>query len=144
LPKIADARGGFIFTANKEVLNWTSSASLRAGMELFVSGHYYTRSQRASRAIAGHHAGFLREHDVYTDEELAVDPLYRDMLWPGGMGWCAATVIPAPTGDVLFLSVERTHERGPVEDAVIQQLDPLRPHLARSALMSARLQLDPT
>ncbi|MCI0599886.1 MAG: helix-turn-helix transcriptional regulator, partial [Beijerinckiaceae bacterium] len=31
---------------------------------------------------------------------------------------------------------------GPVERAVVQKLDELRPHLARSALMSARLQLE--
>ena len=33
-------------------------------------------------------------------------------------------------------------ERGPVERAVLQQLNGLRPHLARSALMAARLQLE--
>jgi DNA-binding CsgD family transcriptional regulator len=142
LAKIADARGGFWFAANKEVLNWTASASLRQGMEVFVSGHFYTRSQRASRAIASGHAGFLREHDIYTDEELAVDPVYRDLLWPVGLGWAAATVIPVPTGDVLFLSVERRRKRGPIETAVVEQLDALRPHLARSVLMAARLQLE--
>jgi DNA-binding CsgD family transcriptional regulator len=36
----------------------------------------------------------------------------------------------------------RLTERGPVERAVVQKLDELRPHLARSALMSARLQLE--
>jgi DNA-binding CsgD family transcriptional regulator len=142
LAKIAGARGGFLFAANKEVLNWTASASFCASMELFVSGHYYTRSPRASRAIAARRAGFLREHDLYTDEELAADPIYRDLLWPVGLGWCAATVIPAPTGDVLFLSVERRRSLGPVEAANVQQLDTLRPHLARSALISARLQLE--
>jgi DNA-binding CsgD family transcriptional regulator len=140
LAKIAGARGGILFAANKEVLNWTASASFCASMELFVSGHYYTRSPRCSRAIAARHAGFLREHDLYTDEELAADPIYRDLIWPVGLGWCAATVIPAPT--VLFLSVERRRSLGPVEDAIVQRLDTLRPHLARSILISARLQLE--
>ena len=36
----------------------------------------------------------------------------------------------------------RRTERGPFERAVVQKLDGLRPHLARSALMSARLQLE--
>ena len=51
-------------------------------------------------------------------------------------------MIPSPTGDTLFISVERNRSRGPVEDDVIGQLDLLRPHLARSALMSARLHLE--
>jgi PAS domain-containing protein len=33
-------------------------------------------------------------------------------------------------------------ERGPVERGVVQKLDELRPHLARSAFLSARLQLE--
>jgi DNA-binding CsgD family transcriptional regulator len=139
---IADAHGGFVFTANREVLNWTASARLCAGMEKWIAGDFFTRSPRASRAINACHAGFLTEHDIYTDEELEADPLYRDLLWPDGLGWCAATIIPAPTGDVVFISVERKRSRGPVEAAVVQQLDALRPHLARSALMSARLHLE--
>ena len=142
LAKIADARGGFLFTANRQVINWTASASLQAGMQAFVAGDFYTRSSRAARALASGHTGFLREHDIYTDDQLAVDPIYRDLLWPAGLGWAAAMAIRLPTGDELFLSVEREHARGPVEATAIEQLDALRPHLARAALMSARLQLE--
>ena len=142
LARIADARGGFLFTANGQVINWTASASMRAGMQAFVAGDFYTRSARPVRALASGHAGFVREYDVFTDEELAADPVYRDLLWPAGLGWCAATAIRLPTGDELFLSVEREHARGPVEATAIEQLDALRPHLARSALMAARLQLE--
>jgi len=92
--------------------------------------------------IAVRHAGFIVEYDIYTDAELATDPVYRDLLWPAGLGWAAATVIPAPTGDVITLSIERERARGPVEKVVVQQFDALRPHLARSMLMSARLQLE--
>jgi DNA-binding CsgD family transcriptional regulator len=142
LAKIADARGGFLFTANKKVISWTATASLQAGMQAFVAGDFYTRSSRASRAVASGHSGFVREHDIYTDDELAVDPIYRDLLWPVGLGWAAAMAIRLPTGDELFLSVERERTRGPVEAAAVAQLDALRPHLARTALMAARLQLE--
>jgi DNA-binding CsgD family transcriptional regulator len=142
LAKIANARGGFLLAANRKVINWTASASLQEGMQAFVAGDFYTRSSRPARLLARRHAGFLREYDVFTDEEMAVDPIYRDLLWPAGFGWCAATVIRLPTGDELFLSFEREHSRGPVETAAVEQLDALRPHLARTALMSARLQLE--
>jgi DNA-binding CsgD family transcriptional regulator len=142
LAKIADARGGFLFAANRKVINWTASASLQLGMHAFVAGDFYTRSSRPARALASGHAGFVREYDVFTDDELAVDPVYRDLLWPAGLGWCAATAIRLPTGDELFLSIERERSRGPVEATAVEQLDTLRPHLARTALMSARLQLE--
>jgi DNA-binding CsgD family transcriptional regulator len=142
LARIAGARGGFLFTANKQVTNWTASASMQAGMLAFVAGDFYSRTSRPARALASGHAGFVREYDVYTDEELAADPIYTELLWPAGLGWCAATAISLPTGDELFLCFEREHARGPVEAAAVAQLDALRPHLARTALMSARLQLE--
>ena len=64
-------------------------------------------------------------------------------MWrPRGVGWAVGTAIPIPTGEKLTLVLTRRTERGPVERAVVQKLDELRPHLARSALMSARLQLE--
>jgi DNA-binding CsgD family transcriptional regulator len=85
----------------------------------------------------------LTEHDLYeTEEEQHADPYYRDLLLPGGLGWGTATAFPLPTGETLYLTLERDRDRGPVETSVIPQLDALRPHLARSALMSARLQLE--
>lgn len=142
LARMADARGGFLFTANDKVLHWTASESLSAGMRRFVDGGYFDRSARARLAMASRHAGFLREYDIYTDAMLEDDPLYREVLWPAGLGWCAAMTIPLPTNDVLFISLERERARGPVEDPIVEQLDALRPHLARASMMAARLQLE--
>ena len=82
LARIADARGAFLFTANDDVIHWTASNALRAGVARFVAGDYYRRSPRAARSIALHHAGFITERDIYRSTELADDPLYRDLLYP--------------------------------------------------------------
>ena len=142
LAKIADAPGGHLFTASTKVLNWTASAIFRDTMERFANSDLVTRGQRCTRLCGARHAGFLTEYDLYTDEELGADPFYHDMLLPLGYGWGAGTAIPLPTGDTLFVTLERKHVRGPVESAIVQKLDALRPHLARSALMSAQLQLE--
>ncbi|WP_158817817.1 helix-turn-helix transcriptional regulator [Methylocapsa sp. S129] len=142
LAEIANARGGVLFAANTEVLRWTASASLREEMARYVSDGWLMRGQRRGRLFGARHAGFLAESDIYSDGELEVDPVYSDFLRPAGLGWAAGTGIPLPTGDMLIVSLERDYERGPVESAVIQQLDLLRPHLARSALLSARMQLE--
>src|SRR5262245_951396 len=47
-----------------------------------------------------------------------------------------------PDGENVIFVLTRRTERGPVERAFVQKLDELRPHLARSALLSARLQLE--
>ena len=43
---------------------------------------------------------------------------------------------------MFIITLEREYARGPVEREVVEKLDALRPHLARGALMSARLQLE--
>jgi len=144
LAQIADAVGGHMFAANTKVVCWTCSESLRAGMEMFAKSDIVARGQRGNRLIAARHAGFLTEHDVYADPdaERGADPYYSEALFPAGAGWGAGTAIPLPNGDTIFLTLERALIRGPVEASIVQQLDTLRPHLARSALMSARLQLE--
>jgi DNA-binding CsgD family transcriptional regulator len=53
-----------------------------------------------------------------------------------------ATAIPIPTGENVIFVLSRRMERGPFERASADRLDQLRPHLARSVLISARLQLE--
>lgn len=144
LAKIADAPGGSLFVASStKVLSWTASKVLRRGMEWFANSDVLARGQRCARLRASQHAGFVLEHELYnTNEELRADPFYRDMLLPVGLGWGTGTAIPLPTGETLYFTIERFRRRGPVETSIIEQLDALRPHLARSALMSTRLQLE--
>jgi hypothetical protein len=107
-----------------------------------VNEGWIWRGQIITRAFAMRHAGFLTDLDILTPDELDLEPVYRDFWRPQGLGWAVGTVIPIPTGEnVLFVMTRRT-ERGPVEHAIVQKLDELRPHLARSALVSARLQLE--
>ncbi|MGH6834477.1 MAG: helix-turn-helix transcriptional regulator [Methylocella sp.] len=84
----------------------------------------------------------MTELDLFTPDELDREPIYRDMWRPRGAGWMVATAMPIPTGEKVSFVLTRRTERGPVERAVVQELDELRPHLARSALMAARLQLE--
>ena len=144
LARISDAAGGTFFVASPtKVLSSTASPILRAGIELFANGDFMTRSLRAARLAAARHPGFLLESELYeTEQEMAADPFYHELLFPNGLGWGAGTAMPLPTGETLYLTVERFRSRGPVEAPIIEQLDALRPHLARSALMSARLQLE--
>ena len=46
-----------------------------------------------------------------------------------------------PTGDHIVFSIERDHDRGPIERERVEALNELRSHLARSAFVAARLGL---
>lgn len=142
LAGLAGARVGWFCVSDGTTDRWAASNDLAGALlgPLIESG-WVSRADRFKRLLGAHHAGFLIEHDIYTNEDLEIDPAYRDFLRPRGLGWAAATAIPLPTGDSLALSLERDYARGPVEASGVKALDALRPHLARSVLMSARLHL---
>jgi DNA-binding CsgD family transcriptional regulator len=142
LAGIATARAGFLFLSNGPIHHFASSTEIGfQALRPLVESGWVARSERFNRILAAQHAGFLTEAAVYTEEELKSDPFYRDILYPRGLGRATGTTVSLPTGDRFTISLEREYVRGPVEPAAIQELDALRPHLARSALMSARLQL---
>jgi DNA-binding CsgD family transcriptional regulator len=142
LGRIAEATGGSLFISKDNLQYWTASAENRERMKRFVSDDWFRRGQVIARLFGARHAGFLTELDLFTRDELDLEPLYRDMWRPVGIGWVVGTAIPIPTGENVTLVMTRRTERGPVERAVVQRLDELRPHLARSAFLSARLQLE--
>jgi DNA-binding CsgD family transcriptional regulator len=142
LGRITEAPGGSLFITKAEVQYWTASPEIRERAGRMVNEGWFWRGQIIARAFAMRHAGFLTDLDILTPDELDREPVYRDFWRPQGVGWAVGTAIPIPTGEnVIFVMTRRT-ERGPVERAVVQKLDELRPHLARSAFLSARLQLE--
>ncbi|MGH6834473.1 MAG: helix-turn-helix transcriptional regulator [Methylocella sp.] len=135
-------RGCSLFITKDDVTSWTASPIVHEATARFVKEGWFWRGQLAARGFAACHAGFLTDLDLFTPDELDLEPIYRDFWRPLGAGWMVATALPIPTGEKVWFVLPRLTERGPVERAVVQKLDELRPHLARSALMSARLQLE--
>jgi DNA-binding CsgD family transcriptional regulator len=99
-------------------------------------------TQRSRRLVGANHAGFLTEADVYTEDELLADEIYADFLIPNGYGRSTATSIWVPSGEAIIIHVEGDYRDGPVDRRVLQELDLIRPHLARASLLYARLGLE--
>jgi DNA-binding CsgD family transcriptional regulator len=143
LATIATARAGFLFLSNADIHHFTSSSEIGTTvLKPLVASGWVARSERFRRFLAARNFGFFSDGDIYTADEKSTDPFYRDILLPRGLGWAVGTTVPLPTGDRFAINLEREYLRGPVELAAIHRLDLLRPHIARSALMSARLQLE--
>jgi hypothetical protein len=142
LGRIAEAPGAMLFITKDEVQHWTASPTIRDGSARLVNEGWFWRGQVAARLLAKRHAGFWTDLDVFKLDELDQEPLYRDFWRPQGFGWLVGTFIPIPAGENVSFGINRLLTRGPVEHTVVQKLDELRPHLARSALMSARLRLE--
>lgn len=139
LAALTDASGGLLFAVRDKVLNWTSSDSLGAVFRSYVSDGWFSRCTRRVCLFSRNQPSFLVEHDFWTPDELDANPIYRDFFRPRGLGWSAGTGLMMPTGDNIVFSIERPFERGPIENERVQALNMLRPHLARAALVAARL-----
>lgn len=146
LARIANARTGSLHISSGGVHRALSSnEAMFKDVRPLVESGWIARSARVERFFAMRHPGFLREVDVFEGEELEAyfknDPTCREILIPRGLGRIAATTLDLPTADRAFISFEREWFKGVVEDEAIRELDALRPHIARSALMSTLLQL---
>lgn len=135
-----EATGGLLFAVNAS-LRWTASEPLQEVFDAYVADGWFQRCSRRLCLMGQSDPGFFVEQDFWSEDQLRQDPIYRDFFRPRGLGWSAGTGLRMTTGDNIVFSMERRLERGPVEPEHVARLNALRPHLARSALITARLGL---
>jgi DNA-binding CsgD family transcriptional regulator len=142
LGRVGGAPGASLFVATGGTQYCLASPEPRERAERIVKEGWLRRGSIIGRLFDMRHAGFLVDVDYLTPEELEREPIYRDLWRPLGVGWGVATAIPMPTGDNAIFVLSRRMERGPFDRSDALRLDAARPHLARSVLISARLQLE--
>jgi DNA-binding CsgD family transcriptional regulator len=109
-----------------------------------LTTHWRDQNIRAQRLVAAMPHGFVGEHDMCTQDEIDHHLIYQEFLRPRGLGWGAATVMPTASGKIAVLSFDRPFELGPFKCDEIDQLNQLRPHLARAATIAAQIGLERT
>lgn len=135
-----DAWGGAVVTIDHQHQTrfMTTEGYARTYEEFGRSGMAY-ENRRTTRHLARRHAGFLSDIETCTVDELEIDPIYTNFLYPYGIGWTVGTLIPVPTSEMLVFDFCSLRDRGPFGPEAVNYLDTLRPHLARAALLSTRL-----
>ena len=132
--------GGLVFAVNSQHTGWIASGDMAPLFAAFLADGMADHNPRLQRGVALNHAGFLRDQDMLTADEMDRDAAYA-YLRRRGVGWCTGTVIQAPSGDSVIFHWERMLKDGPFAAETVAALDPLRAHLARAALISGRLGL---
>lgn len=137
----ADSLGAVLIATGEQGLRWTASSERFA--ELAAKHYDYPGGQeRTRRLLALRHPGFATDRDAFSDEEIATDPLFTELLIPQGLGRGVATAVEVPAGDTIVLHAEGDLRKGPLPAETVERLNLLRPHVARSALISARLAFE--
>lgn len=144
ISRLAGCFGGILFTtAAGEVMRWTSSDNARDLFEVFLANRAAQDDNiRMSAGIAARHHGFFGNHQLYGRAEMERSAIYTTFFLPNGLGYAAGSVLPLPNGDVAVFDLERRYADGPVTPEELARLDAIRPHLARAAALSMRLNLE--
>ena len=135
----AGGSGGFLFGVRDGYTSAVNSLEYDQVMPVFLEGGWSERDPLLPRAIAANHAGFVTDHDLLSEEEIATNEVYGNFYRKHGIGYRAGTLIPMPIGDSVALVLPRHQDRGPVPREIVHMLDGLRPHLARASLAANRL-----
>lgn len=139
---LVEARGTLLFVARQATLKYLASPKIEPLIPPYFERGYQFVDERTRRLLDYNLAGFVQDLDVFTPEEWEADPIRRELWAPAGLGWGVATHLPMPTGESIIIHSERDGTRGPVEREFVDELDRLRPHLARATLMSSRLAFE--
>jgi len=96
---------------------------------------------RATFALKNPFRGFVRVGDYFPSEILNSDPGHARRL-AVGLDSEASSVTIMPTGELVVFSFDRWRREGPHRKTHLAALNALYPHLARTALVAARLGLE--
>lgn len=141
---IGEGRGAVMFSITQWKTQWASSDDIRSDMIDFLDGGWATRNTRMVNGLRKKLQlipCFATELDFYDPGERDLDSFYLEFCVPHNMGDNAGTMLCIPDGDMINLSVEKALADGPMTTEALARLDSIRPHLARSAMLTARLGL---
>lgn len=135
------SREGVMVATHRDQLRWLVSSP---AAEAFVQENYrYVGGmERTRRLLSRSDPMFVTDRELFSEAELSQLPVYSDYLIPSGYGRGVATAIELPDESRIIFHAEGDYRDGPYDPALVSQLNSLRPHLARSALISARLAFE--
>jgi len=126
----------------KPVTRWIASPALVEPFNVFIREGFLERNIRTERAFKYNLIGsFFTDAEMLSGEEIQTEPLYK-LCRRYDLGLCAGLIVQAPTGDAMIFDIERCHREGPMSAESLAQLNLLKSHLARSALMASRVGLN--
>lgn len=136
------AAGGSFIAIDGAAPAWVSSPGIRNDVRAYFDEGWAQKNDRMEKLIRGGYSGFVRDVDLYQRDVVAQLPMVRDFLRPRGYGWSVALATPVPSGETLLFSIENRWRDGPISDESMRVLEALRPHISRSALLTAKLRFE--
>lgn len=140
--KHTGSAGGAIFAICDNLpVRAIGEAHLRPLLAELVAGDAWKVSEGPQRVCNSQPASFVRVDDFMTREEIERDPVYLSAKTLG-LGSPVCTSIAMQGGELVLFVFQRWLADGSYDQAAIDQLNGLRPHLARAGLFAGRLGIE--
>ncbi|WP_245493158.1 MULTISPECIES: helix-turn-helix transcriptional regulator [unclassified Mesorhizobium] len=130
----------FVFSDHSPVRAITE-AHVQPLLDEFMEADSWKFSESVQRMCSTQPASFVRVDDFMTGEEIERDPV-RKSATAFGVGSHVCTSVPMPGGELVLFVFQRWLRDGIYDQAAIDRLDELRPHLARAGVIAGRLGLE--
>jgi len=137
----ASAAGTLFLFADGRPVRGRTSGPLEEFLEEFLASDTLAFSTAVSRMCAVQPASFVDVDSFLTADEIDQDPA-RIRLRSLGIGAHTCTAIAMPTGELSIFVFQRKIGDESYDRRALEQLDRLRPAMARASLIAARLGLE--
>ena len=154
LGEIADLNGfaGGVLTAAPPVkqellplvaqkIRWIASPAIEPVIARYFDEGWYARCNWSRRGLKQASPCFVMDTELFSAEEADAEPSYQ-FFRRNGIGGSATLFMRVPPSETFVFSFDRWLKDGPVTPDMVARIEPLRPHLARAALISSRLGLE--
>lgn len=139
---LSRSAGGAIFVvSDHSPVRAIGEAHLQPLLDAFMADNNWRFSESVQRMCSARPASFVRIDDFMTGQEIGRDPLYAGARL-FGVGSPVCTSISMPGGQLALFVFQRWLKDGDYDEAAIDLLNGLRPHLARAGLIGRRLGLE--
>lgn len=140
IARLVSAGGANLIRTSASGLTITSTPGIAEVTRDFAEEGWNEQNTRVGRLLErANHPGFLTDVDLHSQEELRILPMYREFLTPRRADAGAATFIPGSSGDGIIIAFEAFTDHDAAQSAR-PLLDRLRPHIARAAVLSSRIE----
>lgn len=139
---LSRSAGGAIFVVSDHApVRAIGEAHLQPLLDAFMAKDNWAASQSVQRMLSARPASFARIDEFMTGEEIERDPICTSAK-AFGVGSLVCTSISMPGGELFLFVFLRWLKDGVYDQATIDLLNGLRPHLARAGLIAQRLGLE--
>ena len=122
-------------------IRWIASPGIEPVIARYFDEGWYARCNWSRRGFRQANPNFVIDTDLFSAAEADAEPSYQ-FFRRHGIGGSATLFMRVPPSETFAFSFDRWLKDGPVTPEMVARIEPLRPHLARAALISSRLGLE--